>query len=75
MKMEGDFDKPTELTGEDVDKFFVKLMNGDYDVKKRPCFGCGKDFYPNYDYCECDECYFAKWPKEMKEEFFRSFFE
>lgn len=68
-------DEPTELTLEDIDKFFEKLMNGDFDLKPRPCFTCSKEFLPNYHDLECDECHFARWPEEARKAFFRSFFE
>lgn len=67
-------DKPTELTCEDVDKFVEKMMNGDFDIKKRSCWECSKDFFPNYHDMECDECYFSKFPKEQVQAFYRRFF-
>jgi len=69
--------KPTEITRDDVDKFFNDLMNGEYDVKQRPCFKCGAKHFPNYGWCldECDECYFSRFPNEEREAFFRSFLE
>ena len=68
---------PTELTSEDIDKFVAKMMNGDFDLKQRPCFSCNKSHFPSYGSAlgECDECYFERWPKEEREAFFRSFFE
>lgn len=72
-----DLNKPTELTQEDIDTFIIKMMNGDFDMKARPCSSCGKEHYPNYGFHidECDECYFARFPKEEREKFYRSFFE
>ena len=66
---------PTELTLSYIDKVFSKLMNGDFDIKKRPCWKCSKDFLPNYDEMKCDECFFAQFPKEQVKEFCKSFFE
>lgn len=68
-------DEPTVLTREDVDKFFKDLIEGKYEVKKRPCFNCSKEFYPSCSDVECDECHFSRFPKEEREAFFRSFFE
>lgn len=68
-------DSPTELTREDIDKFIEDLMGGKYDIKKRPCWKCSKPFYPNYDDSKCDECFFARFPKEEVQAFYRSFFE
>lgn len=68
-------DKPTELTVEDIDNFVNKMMNGDFDMKYRPCWKCSKEFLPNYDDVKCDECYFSQFPKEQVQEFYRSFFE
>lgn len=69
-------DTPTEITSKDIDKFFKDLMNGDYDIKPRPCFKCGKDHFPSYGSVvgECDECWFNRFPKEQVKEFYRSFF-
>ena len=66
----------TEITCEDIDKFYKGLVNGNYDMKPRPCLECGKDHFPSYGYVvgECDECWFNRFPKEQVEEFFRSFF-
>lgn len=71
-----DLNSPTELTIEDIDKFFKDLMEGKYDLKQRQCFKCGANHFPNYGshICECDECFFAKFPKEEREAFYRSFF-
>lgn len=69
-------DKPTELTKEDIDKFFNGLMNGDYDAKPRFCLNCSKSHFPSYGSSvgECDECWFDRFPKEQVQEFYRSFF-
>lgn len=67
-------DEPTELTQEDIEEFFGKLINGDYDIKPRPCFTCSKEFRPNYNSEECDECWFSRFPKEEVQRFYRSFF-
>lgn len=74
--MTEDFDKPTEVTPEDIDMFVEMLKNE--EIKEKKCFTCGKGFYlQSYGeaFGECDECYFARWPKEEREAFFRSFFE
>lgn len=72
MKMD-DF-SPTEITKDDFDKVYEKLIN-DSEIKKRKCWKCSKDFFANYSMDECDECYFARFPKEEREAFYRSFFE
>jgi ribosomal protein L37AE/L43A len=66
--------KPTELTVEDIDNFVKKLMTE--EIKKHLCFKCTKEYINSYGHGlgECDECYFARWPKEEREAFFRSFF-
>lgn len=66
---------PTEITFQDIDTFFEKLKNGEYDPKMRRCFKCNKEFWPNYDIDKCDECYFSQFPKEQVKAFYRSFFE
>ncbi len=75
--MNEDLDKPIELTIEDIDKFYEKLMNGEFDIKMKPCFKCGKEHFPNYGHhlCECDECFFSRFPKKQVEAFYRSFLE
>lgn len=73
--MSDDFDKPTEITREDIDNFFNKLLNGDFDIKLRPCFKCSKSFFPNYNDMECDECWFSRFPKKEVKDFYRSFFD
>lgn len=67
-------DKPSEIRREDIDNLVKKLLNGDFDIKTRPCFKCGKDFLPNYDTEKCDECFFNQFPKDRVREFYRSFF-
>jgi hypothetical protein len=75
--MSDDLDKPTELTREDLDAFAKRLLNGDFDIKMRSCFSCGKEYFPNYGHhlMECDECYFARFPKDQVQAFYRSFLE
>ncbi len=75
--MMDDIDKPTELTNQDIDKFVKKLMDGDFDIKPKPCFKCGKEHFPNYGNLleECDECFFARFPKDQVGDFYKSFFE
>ena len=69
-------DAPTLLTIEDIDNFFNKMMNGEFDLKERECWKCGKNHFPNYGghLQECDECFFSRFPKEEREKFYRSFF-
>lgn len=66
---------PTEITQEDIQAFFEKLLNGAFDLKLRPCFKCSNKFLPNYNDMECDECWFSRFPKEQVQAFCRSFFE
>ncbi len=68
-----DSNKPTQITREDIDKAIDSILN--YEMKKFICFGCNKEYFPNYSHMECDECLFARWPKEVREAFFRGFFE
>lgn len=70
-------DEPTVLTCKDIDNFAEKLLNGDFDIKQKVCFNCSKEHFPNYGHHlgECDECYFARFPKDKVEKFYRSFFE
>lgn len=67
-------DEPTELTFSDVEKFMQKLMTE--EIRQHECFNCGEKYIHSYGHnlCECDECYFKRFPKEQVEEFFRSFF-
>jgi hypothetical protein len=68
-------DKPTEITIEDIDNFVKQLMES--EIKPKTCYSCSKEYYFDsygHMFMECDECYFKKWPKEEREEFFRSFF-
>ena len=66
---------PTEITREDLDKCFEKLMI--QEIRKHQCFKCNKE-YCSHSYGhhigECDECWFSRFPKEQVEEFYRSFF-
>jgi hypothetical protein len=74
--MTEDFDKPTDLTREDIDKFVEKLMTD--EIKEKKCHTCGKGFYLDsygHSFGECDECFFSRWTKEEREAFYRSFFE
>lgn len=72
-KIPDEITKPTELTRDDIDKFFNKLITT--EIKSFKCVKCSNDFYRNYDMCLCDECYFAQFPKEVVERFCRSFLE
>lgn len=69
-------DMPTEFTATDIDKVTEMLSNGYFDLKQKPCWKCSKEHFPNYGHHlqECDECYFARFPKEEVEAFYRSFF-
>jgi hypothetical protein len=70
-----DFDKPTELTAQDIDKFVEKLMNE--EIKGHQCFKCSKKYYGGsygHHIGECDECWFSRFPKDQVQAFYRSFF-
>lgn len=74
--MTDDFDKPTEITREDIEKCFNEMMKS--EIREKTCLSCGKKFYLDsygHGFGECDECYFSRWPKKAREAFFRSFFE
>lgn len=73
---ETDF-KPTEVSVQDIDMFLDMLEKGAFDIKQVVCFNCGKKHIPNYGHnlSECDECFFARMPKEKRRKFFKSFFE
>lgn len=62
--------KPTELTSEDIDQLINQIM-------PYQCVKCSKKYIHSYgqDVGECDECWFARFPKEEREAFCRSFFE
>jgi ribosomal protein L37AE/L43A len=69
-------DEPTILTAADIDKFVDSLMNS--EIKKHQCRKCSKEYYfDSYGHHigQCDECWFANFPKEEVEAFCRSFFE
>lgn len=73
--MSEDFDKPTEITREDIDKFLEKLKE---EIKKHTCFKCSKEYLGGgygHHIGECDQCWFSRFPKEEVEAFFRSFLE
>ncbi len=68
-------DTPTELTRDDIDNFVNKIMTE--EIKPHTCCKCNKEYW----FCsygdhigECDECWFARFPKEEREAFYRSFF-
>lgn len=69
-------DKPTELTQEDFVKCVEMLMNCS-EIKLHICRKCKNEHFPNYGESAgmCDECWFARFPKEIVEKFYRSFFE
>lgn len=74
--MKDDFDNPTEITEKDIDLFVEKLMG--QEIIKHNCFKCSKSyFFGSYGHHigECDECWFARFPKEDVKQFYRSFFE
>lgn len=62
---------PTILTCDDIDKMLLYLKN--YEIKKRCCFKCSKDFFANYDDMKCDECFFSQFPKDDVRNFYKSF--
>ena len=68
-------DKPTEINAADIDNLLEKMNRGDFDIKLKSCWTCSKEFFPNYDSCKCDECYFSQFPKDQVVAFYRSFFE
>lgn len=70
--MNDEYDKPTELTVDDINKFAKYLEN--YVIIEKECL-CGKSYIPNYSHILCDECFFSRFPKEQVEAFYRSFFE
>jgi formate-dependent nitrite reductase cytochrome c552 subunit len=70
-----DFDKPTEITVEDIEKFFEKLMTE--EIRPHTCSKCSKEYYGGsygHHIGECDECWFSRFPKDQVEAFYRSFF-
>lgn len=66
-------DFPTVITIDDIDNLCKKFENGDFDIKSRTCWQCGKEFLSNYDDMKCDECFFAQFPKEDVKAFYKSF--
>lgn len=69
-------DKPTEISADDIDKVFEKLMI--QEIKSYECFKCSKGYYGGsygHHIGECDECWFSRFPKEQVKAFCRSFFE
>lgn len=72
-------DDPTILSASDIDKFVQDCLDGKHDPKPQTCFKCGttRHFLINYGhrFNECDECYFARFPKEQVQAFYRSFLE
>lgn len=71
-----DDDKPTEITIEDIEKCFEKMMTE--EIKPKTCFKCSKTYFiGNYGghIGECDECWFSRFPKDEVKKFCRSFFE
>lgn len=74
--MSSECDKPTEITQQDIDTFFNKLMTE--EIKKHQCFKCSKEYYGGsygHPISECDECWFSRFPKKEVHAFYRSFFE
>lgn len=69
-------DAPTELTRDDIDKFFEMLKNE--EIKKYVCIKCFKEYIGGsygHHIQECDECWFSRFPKEEVMKFYKSFFE
>ena len=66
---------PTELTLADIDRFVEMYMSE--EIRGHECFSCGKIYYGGYGHhmCNCDECFFKRFPKEQVERFCRSFLE
>jgi ribosomal protein L37AE/L43A len=67
-------EKPTEITRDDVDRFVETLMK--QEIPKYQCRKCSQTYFQSYgSHIEfCDECWFAQFPKEEVEAFYRSFF-
>ena len=71
-----EYDKPTEVTREDIDKFVEKLMTE--EIRKHQCFKCSKEYFGGsygHHIGECDECWFSRFPKDQVEEFCKGFFD
>lgn len=66
--------EPTILTQKDVEEFLKDIIDGKHDPKKKTCFKCEKKYFQNYGDHLCDECYFAQFPKDVVEKFYKSFF-
>lgn len=75
--MKKDDDTPTELTLSYINNFIEKINKNELDIKFIPCSSCGKEYLPSYGefFCECDECWFKRFPKEQIKDFYKSFFE
>jgi hypothetical protein len=69
-------DEPTILTFKDIENFLDRIEKGEFDVKEKDCWNCGKKYLMSYgaSLCECDECYFSRFPKDQVEQFYKSFF-
>jgi len=63
---------PTEITREDIENVLKKFEDGFFEIKSSICFSCGKEHLPNYGYItsECDECYFKRFPADVRKAFF-----
>jgi hypothetical protein len=64
-------DQPTELTVQDLQKFYEFLIND--TIKLHKCWNCSKDFLRNYSYELCDDCFFDQFPKDEVQKFMRNF--
>lgn len=64
-----DKDEEKILLNADLDSIIDKLSF--FEIKAECCLKCGKVHLPSYgaDFGECDECFFARFPKEMVKEF------
>ena len=68
--------EPTILNASDIDRFVESLMNS--EIKKHQCYKCSKEYYEGsygHQIGECDECWFAHFPREEVQAFHRSFLE
>lgn len=68
-------EEPCILTQQSIDEFIKRLQSDEFDLKLKTCFSCGTEHFPNYGshLCECDQCFFNRFPKEEVEEFYKSF--
>ena len=69
-------DEPTQCSADDFQKVVDMLMNS--EIQTYECRKCDKKYiHDSYGHHigECDECWFARFPKDEVIAFYRSFFE